>query len=353
MSSAIKKDISLTTHLSVIISLLLFTGLPLTWQVKFPVEFWIQQFFMFLLWLAVFYANLYLLVPKLLYNGRSGLFITSMIVVIAGVLILTHTTDNLLHLHQKMEHFFHKDTHPHKDDYSPIGDFIQVIVVLVLLAISTTIKVGRKMQSDNAIKQTLEQEKINTELSFLKAQINPHFFFNVLHSIYALIEVDVTAGRDALYTLSHMMRYVLFNTSNQHTTLSKEIAFIDDYVKLMRLRLNSNVEVIFNKPVNAKDLPITPMLFLPFVENVFKHGVAANQPSKIYISITETDGTLQIETRNTVFDKKAENMEASNRIGLTNTRRRLDLLYPGKFNLQVDPKTAENEFVVKLKLNLV
>jgi sensor histidine kinase YesM len=121
----------------------------------------------------------------------------------------------------------------------------------------------------------------------------------------------------------------------------------------MQLRLTDRVQVTFEHPEPVREVLIAPMMLLPFVENAFKHGVAATAPSRIYIGLRQpTPGQLEIDVRNTLFPKASTDLAGSNGIGLTNTRRRLDLLYPGRYTLQVTEQTPDNEYEVKLKLQV-
>src|ERR1700709_2659627 len=119
----------------------------------------------------------------------------------------------------------------------------------------------------------MEQEQIRSELSFLKAENNPFFFFHSLYNIYALTLVNADTSRKALHQLSRMMRYVLYDTQHGTAQLSQEIAFIKDYISLMELRLTDKVTITFDLPTSLHDMVVAPMLFLPFVENAFKHGI--------------------------------------------------------------------------------
>src|SRR5580698_6267334 len=141
----------------------------------------------------------------------------------------------------------------------------------------------------------------SSELSFLKAQINPHFFFNTLNNIYALTLVNADTSRKAIHQLSRMMRYVLYDTQNSTTLLSQEVAFIKDYISLMQLRLTDVVKIDFKSPGALKDLAIAPMIFLPFIENAFKHGVSATQPSNINIAVKQNNNTIELEVVNTII----------------------------------------------------
>lgn len=227
-----------------------------------------------------------------------------------------------------------------------------MMTALVLFGISTIIAFYKKLKIDQSVLEAIERDKVNTELSLLKAQINPHFFFNTLHTIYGLADTNPAASKDAIYTLSHMMRYVIYETKNDLTDLKKEVKLIEDYIKLMRLRLNENVQIIYEKPEGMSNYAVAPMLFLPFVENAFKHGISLVNPSYIYIDINQSENKVKLEVKNSLFEEKAQHLEDSNGIGVINTKRRLDLLYPGKYTLEVynDAKTKDYTIILTLVL---
>ncbi|NMH28069.1 sensor histidine kinase [Flavobacterium silvaticum] len=344
-------------RISILAQILIFTGLailqclPLFWKVYFPIEYWIKQSLMFAVWVGIFYLSLKVLLPFLLFRGRWGFFLLSVILlVLPSVLIFSHVSDNLLDLHAVLNKHFNVDPKKEHPDKALLGDFGTVIITLLVIGSSTVIGFGEKLRSESQLRENLEKEKVTSELSFLKSQINPHFFFNILNSIYALTDTDVTAARAAIYNLSHLMRYVLYDTQNNLTSLQKEVAFVEDYLKLMELRITSNVQVIFDKPAIVKDVEVAPMLFLPFIENAFKHGISSIHPSYIYIGLRQTENTIEIEVRNSLFEEQALNKEESNGIGIGNTKRRLDLIYPGRYELDIDKNTAASEFSVSLKL---
>ncbi|MBL4675296.1 MAG: histidine kinase [Mucilaginibacter sp.] len=333
----------------VMVFLLAFVCMPLIYPVKFPVQFWIKQAFDFAIWGGVFFFSGYILAPKVIFRGQILFSIIIVIAIMVGVVWVDTRLDDALHLKEAMDKTFGNKQHemPH------LGSFIALIVTLLLIGIGTISAVVQRFQADRLKEQVMEQEKIVSELSFLKTQINPHFFFNVLNTIYALIGSNATAAQESVYTLSRMMRYVLYDTKHDRTTLEKEIAFIDDYIQLMRLRLPDAVQVIFEKPATPASVELSPMLFLPYIENAFKHGISSLHPSYIYIEIAQSNNNeLFFEIRNSLFKEQPENKEESNGIGLKNTQRRLDLLYPDKHTLLVEKDEDAHEFVVKLKLQL-
>ncbi|WP_346984569.1 histidine kinase [Chryseobacterium sp. POE27] len=238
-------------------------------------------------------------------------------------------------------------------NFLTINSFIFLVVTLFLIFISTTVKVNERLKDISNRRKKLEQEKLASELAFLKAQINPHFYFNVLHAIYALTETNVEKAQEALHSLSLMMRYVIYETKHHSSMLSKEIQFIEHYIKLMQLRIPQNTKIIFEKPKSVQDYPVSSMILLPFVENAFKHGITHHKEDEITIRISQDENILFFEVFNPIAEISTKDLEESNGIGLTNTKRRLDLLYPNHYELETTEDLEKKEFRIILKLHLV
>jgi len=328
---------------------------PVLGRFTMPTEFWVKQVVMFTLWIGAFYFTAHVTAPRLLLRGHSGWFIGALIVTATLIMLLSQLVDSALHLPELMDAVLRPPGTPAGGPPRPRHfDTRGLLTTLLVLGISTSVTAVQKWQQDALRRQELEQEKVTSELSFLKAQINPHFFFNTLNNIYALTVIDGAGARQAIHTLSRMMRYVLYETPTDATPLSKELAFVQDYVALMKLRLTDKVEVVVEWPGPVRDVLIAPMLLLPYVENAFKHGVSATLPSRIFIGVRQpTPQTLEMEVRNTKLATPASGFDESNGIGLVNTRRRLDLLYPGRFTLTVTDGTPDQEFRVLLTLHVV
>lgn len=353
-----KKSISVLVLIHVliwtVIAVVLFIYQPLSWNIAIPVQLWIKQGIVLALLITTYYLNAYLFVPRFLLQNHVRKFFILLILMVGSVIFISNLVDPWLHIPQLMDKAFHHRgppppgrNHGHERDFS----ILMLTMTSLVLGISTSITAIQKWQTDQRLRQELEQEKTTSELSFLKAQINPHFFFNTLNNIYALTVVDVEASREAIHKLSRMMRYLLYETQQDTTLLSKEIGFIKDYIALMKLRLTDRVTLQFTYPENLKDEQIAPMLFLPFVENAFKHGISATNPSSIAIVIVQDGSQLSMNVRNTIFDEPQTQMEGDSGIGLNNTRRRLDLIYPNSHSLSIE-RTADDQYNVKLKLNL-
>jgi two-component system LytT family sensor kinase len=347
-----------------VFGLVLFFYQPFLSNIDIPYQFWIKQAFTLSMLIVAFYLNSGILVPRILLKNHVGYYFLIIITIVVVVVYLTAWIDRFLNLHQLFDAAFHKNWQrigegnhrgpkPGRGDRGGGGiDTITITVTALVLGIGTSITTIQKWQKDQQVRQELEQDKVTSELSFLKAQINPHFFFNTLNNIYALTQVDADVAGKAIHQLSRMMRYLLYDTQQEQTMLSQEIAFVKDYISLMQLRLTDVVKIAFDSPANLKDVPIAPMMFLPFVENAFKHGVSATLQSHINISVEQKDNLLHLTVKNSIINDKSISLDTNSGIGLVNTRRRLDLLYPGKYTLEISEQSADNEYTVHLILNL-
>lgn len=200
-------------------------------------------------------------------------------------------------------------------------------------------------------RQEEEKKKAEAELKHLKSQINPHFLFNTLNNIYALIAISQEKAQESVMSLSKMLRYVLYDDDKMFVPIQKEVDFINNYVQLMKLRLTAQTTVNVTTHVEKNpNMPIAPLLFISFIENAFKHGVANNQPSYINFSIEAVDEhTIRCELHNSYFPKSEEHDKSGSGIGIENTRRRLELIYPNAHTFECGVK--DNEYYSLLIIN--
>lgn len=201
----------------------------------------------------------------------------------------------------------------------------------------------------NRIWNRLKEEKSMAELSYLKAQINPHFLFNTLNSIYSLSLTNSEDTPDALIKLSEMMRYVLYETKTEKVALEKELAYIEGYIALQKLRLTSLTKVDFKAAADNPSLQIEPLLMIAFIENAFKYGVSTDLESQIDIKVNQNGEWLEMDCENDMVVEKKAGDEA-NGIGIDNVKKRLELVYPGKHQLLI--KENGTRYSVKLKIQL-
>lgn len=325
---------------------------PLTWRIEIPKEFWYKQALLFLLLLSLFYTNSEVLIPRLLNQNKVKTFILVNLGLSLTISFLIKQIDLQLQLRELMNKAFRAAREGGVMKREEYIDYFSLLITLIILGVSTVMASIRSWQTSLRARKELEKEKIESELSFLKAQINPHFFFNTLNNIYALTQTDNEKAGAAVHKLSRMMRYVLYDTLQKNVMLSQEIEFLRDYIELMKLRLTEKVRLDINIASTVSEVPIAPMLFLPFVENAFKHGTSATEPSVIGVTVTQQSGEVRLSVKNTLFKAKKTSLEESNGIGLTNTRRRLDILYPGKYELDVEENVKEKYFFVDLKLKV-
>jgi two-component system LytT family sensor kinase len=202
-----------------------------------------------------------------------------------------------------------------------------------------------KMRSELAAVQ------LDTEVKFLKSQVNPHFLFNTLNNLFSMAQKRGNDDlADGISKLSGMMRYMIYESNEENVPLRKEIEYLDNCILLNKLRYADNeAKVLFAYPEQTEGILIAPMLFIPFVENAFKHGVAIGRSSQIDISIFVANKQLTFSCENTIYSVKKMDDEVSG-IGLENVKRRLDLLYPGKYGLFI--KTDDNRYIVNLGITI-
>lgn len=316
--------------------------IPITWNVVLPGVFWLWQMIILFLLIIIFYSNAKIIVPKTIFKDNTSPFLMWVFIIafVMQLIAYFYTSQTDLHTKVSLVLGFKKYRNPYFDNYV-------LMLTLLVLGISTSWAMLQYWQKAAQHKQKLEQDKTVAELAMLKAQINPHFFFNSLNSIYSLTYTDIEDSRNALHTLSRMMRYLLYST--EETTLLKEAEFMRDFIALMKLRANKKLTITTDIPEKINDYPIVPMLLLPLVENAFKHGIHATDKSEIHIKLRQDGSSLEFEVENTYFEKTSTTDEGG--IGLTNTKRRLHLIYPNKHSLKAG--IAENGmYNVKLQINL-
>lgn len=198
------------------------------------------------------------------------------------------------------------------------------------------------------VQQKLEKQNLESELALLRMQINPHFLFNTLHNIDTLIKDNQLKASQALIKLSEMMRYMLYKTKKEQVTLAEEIAYIENYIALEKLRLKNPEFLLYNISGNYRSNKIAPMLFIPFIENAFKHSVDSNTKHgvKITIDINSNGITCNCENK---MDKTDSTKDQTHGIGIEIVKKRLGVLYPRKHELIINE--YNNVFKVKLSIN--
>jgi two-component system LytT family sensor kinase len=223
-----------------------------------------------------------------------------------------------------------------------------LVIFLMVFVLSTGIKVINQWLKSEQQAKEIATEKLKAELSFLKAQINPHFLFNTLNNIYALASAQSDQTAPAVMKLSSIMRYVLTEARNDLVPLQKEILFTSHYIELQKMRLTDKTSIDFTINGDPLGREIAPLLLLPFVENAFKYGISTRECSPIRILLDIKKESLYFSISNQKHFNTMLKMADNTGIGISNTRRRLELLYPGRYELIINDKS--NDFTVHLNI---
>lgn len=286
------------------------------------------------------YVTNYVLLPKLFYKKKYALFILCfvLLVVTSSILkmnILGRIMDapQLYSLSGDLKRRIYDNVLPH------------FFLVIAGAAVKLMIDYSRLQQR---MAETAK-EKAEAELNFLKSQINPHFLFNSLNSVYFLIDKNNTEARESLHKFSDMLRYQLYEMKGNKIPVEREINYLQDYVDLQKLRKDDAFSVSFNCSPTVAGFSIEPLLLVPFVENAFKHvSCHAEKENFIRFNLDRQNGQMIFSAENSK-DKERTNDTYSG-IGLNNVKRRLELLYPGQHELTI--KDEENVYTVNLKIKI-
>jgi LytS/YehU family sensor histidine kinase len=220
---------------------------------------------------------------------------------------------------------------------------------LFLVFFSVGMRVLERHSLTEKLQKELEKEKLNSELAFLKNQISPHFFFNTLNNIYSLISINAEDSQKAILRLSKLMRYLLYDSEHGNTKLSNEIDFMNNYIDLMKLRMTSKIILTVSFPEKYEDRSIPPLIFIPFIENAFKHGISNREKSFIDINMTTGKDSILFRCANSLIKTREESDPSQSGIGLENVTKRLNLLFPEKHEIKINK--TEKEFEVLLQIN--
>ena len=274
--------------------------------------------------MVVFYLNYLVLAPKLFVSGkhRYDLLINVVLLISLGTL-----------LHYWMD-FTNQLFIPGYKDQDTVGTVTYIARDVLNLAIfaggATSLALARRwFTADQKLKES-EAAHATAELRNLRSQINPHFLLNTLNNIYALTAFDTPKAQEAIQELSKMLRHILYDYQQTTVSLADEIEFLQNYVNLMRIRLQQSVDVQFNISTLNTSVEIAPLLFISLVENAFKHGVSPSEPSFIHIHIESDEHKVVCNIQNSNHPKTADD-NSGHGIGLRNVQRRLDLYYPDHY----------------------
>ncbi len=332
MKSIQPKDLGLFgIQIVVIMFILVSPGLISFLTISSPSVVW-QSLFISGYWLApaigVYLINFYLLVPWFYLRHRYLLFVAANV-----VLVLFGNA-----------HIFLNDASSLPDYYrAGYSSFVIIALMLSGMAVVMSISLRRMLHRSEQ-----KQKEVEAELALLKNQIHPHFLFNTLNNISSLTQIDADEAQDAVMQLSDLLRYAMYETNKPMVPISGEIDFLRNYINLMQLRCNEQTTVSSYFHADDPYCPVAPLLFISLVENAFKHGVNSSEPATVSISLVQQGDTIVFTSDNSNNPRPTTDRSGSG-IGLENTRRRLQLLYPG-LHLWEQTVTPEGMYHVRIEL---
>ncbi len=291
------------------------------------------------------YLSSKVLVPKLLYQKRIGKFIGSLVLIAFSNTLITYILAGAFYYEMSGKSIFSSNA-----QIQLLFSFFLIINCIVIIVSSALQIIIDRFGIEQQL-HVVENEKVSTELAFLRAQINPHFLFNVLNTIYFQINKENSEARSSVEKLSEMLRYQLYECTTDLIDISRELAYIENYVAVQQLRMEAGTDLKLMLPGDIGSFKIAPLLILPLVENAFKHISNFKDPSKnkLYIAISrEKDCQFVVTVENTYTLGSTQKEQISSGLGLKNLERRLALLYPDKHSLT--KKRNENTYETILKI---
>lgn len=284
----------------------------------------------------IFYVNAYFLIPRLAYARRFGQYLVALLVALCLLILwnqfIYHQLTPGLHFKSWSYALFELPT-----------------FIFIVMASSAFRLIADKIKEQQQAREK-ETENLKTELSFLRSQVSPHFMFNVLNNMVALARKKSDLLEPSLIQLSSLLRYMLYETDEDKVLVEKEIEYLKSYIELQAQRFGKNVDIDTSFATATDGFIIEPMLLIPFVENAFKHGTGLVPQARIDIRLELGDSRLRFFVRNRYHETGSWEKDKTSGIGLTNVKRRLNLLYPNSHSLQITKE--DGWFSVLLELNL-
>ena len=319
-------------------------------------------------WIVMFAIHNFLLAPLLIIKRRTWLYTALVVALLVATMFtlsaIRPSDSRMRHAPQRSECCEHdcmnaemmasKQQPPPMRGGGPLvmfgpGEMVLFFGGLLLMGMNLGVKLYFRSQEDADILSQIEKHALELQLQYLKYQVNPHFLMNTLNNIHALVDIDPERAKASIVELSKLMRYVLYEGNNRLTPLSREVQFLNNYVRLMSMRYSDNVRISLDVPEVLPDSMLPPLLLVIFVENAFKHGISYRTKSFVEISLQPHGDRLLFNCRNSRQQKpQDENMKGG--VGLSNVRRRLDLLFPGNYTLDI--KEQEDTYTVHLDIPL-
>ncbi len=331
----------------------------------FSSHYWMFCFY----FISLFYLHCYILMPYLLAKGKWIVYACVILLLLISViylqpfeLLIRHSQQGLIEQRGPFpdgnmrgpefgpppgERYGPERMGPHMNERrpgghgpmnnqrrrGPLADIISIFLFIITLCLSAAVDIGRRWRINEQRIARAEADKVNAELSFLKAQINPHFLFNTLNNIYSMVMTNNEHTAESILKLSNILRYVTDESTEAYVSLQSEVDCITDYIDLQRLRLGKKVSLEYVVTGDLDNRKIAPMILMTFIENVFKYGTSNHEETALTIRLTVTDNTIHFFSQNKLFAAPRTLERAG--IGINNTEKRLAHVYPGKHELRI------------------
>ena len=317
-----------------------------------------------LAYMLVFYANYLWLVPHLYQKGKRWQFVVANVAVVAVAIGFILAWDVMV---DAIRNAVPPDDLPPRDGHDPgFGPhrhrghhgpprwpmwFWQTINVVLVIGLAVAVRLSQRWQHLENARREAERSRTEAELKNLRSQLNPHFLLNTLNNIYALIAFDQDKAQHAVEELSKLLRHVLYDNQQEFVPLYQEVAFMHNYVELMKIRVSQGVTITEKSTITPNDAtPIAPLIFISLVENAFKHGISPQGKGQISISFSNEQGIVSCEIVNSNYPKRANDKSGSG-IGLQQVQKRLDLTYPTRYTWQKGVSPGGTEYYSKITIN--
>lgn len=301
-----------------------------------------RSFLSYVLLLLFFYFNYYYFIPKFYFNQKKTFYVALLILCFLLFLSLPNLIIPIDFTNLAKNPHFKNRPIPHKHSFEPF-DFGEIISFGFVLCLSFLFKLNQHIKE-------IKTAKLNAEVAYLKAQINPHFLFNTLNSLYALTITKSDEAPSAVLKLSSIMRYVVTESAQDFVPLEKEINYIKDYIDLQKLRMNEEMIFRFSIEGNPIGKTIAPLVLIPFIENAFKYGINPEEDSEISIAIAIKESQLILDIKNKmVVDEISDEFKTEK--GIEITCKRLDFIYPNKHQLEISED--QNTYHIHLNIDLL
>lgn len=301
-------------------------------------------------YMLLFYANYLWLIPKFYFKGKKTAFY------VINVMFVLVALGLMLGWWQVLNQFMPDDAMLPRPARGPRPPqlpkyFYNTISLMLVVGLSMAVRMAQRWQHAEQARKEAERSRVEAELSNLRNQLNPHFLLNTLNNIYALIAFDADKAQLAVDELSRLLRHVLYDNQQSFVPLYKEVAFMRNYIELMKIRVTDGVRIETDIRIDEDDsTPIAPLIFISLIENAFKHGISPQGKGFINIEMSQEQGSVICAITNSNHPKCANDKSGSG-IGLEQVSKRLELIYPGRYTWERGLRNGDAEYFSRITIN--